>query len=220
MNKLRLTLEIIGCLFLGMVFVIIVLAMLNTGKEPHWTEKEIPDQTERPFSVNVTSIKEGLPVATAEVQKWEKNIVLTGINVSLAGKEAVKSRKGGVSYRYHVVNSDSRGYAVVRCYVVLDMQKQAITSMYVRSDPRERTTRNGYVPEELTTYLDIDEILDVLESSKAFTYYDDFSVIISINRGTSSIIVNGELGVGEGFYINNSTKQLVSSGKFFIPTPE
>lgn len=213
MNKLHLVLKVIGCL----VIVITVFAILNMEKIKYG-----PDRTERTFFVTVASIKEGSAVTTAEIQKLEKNAVVTlrGVSVHLEGIEAVKSRKGIIIYEYDVVNSDSSGYGRLGYEVELDMKKQAITSIDKKTDPRSRGEK-GYTPlKELTGYLDIDETLDTLESNKTFIYPDDPIVTIHIDREKNSITVDSELGVKERFYVNNSTKQIVSPGKFFTPTPK
>ncbi|MDL2281449.1 hypothetical protein LJC10_06315, partial [Selenomonadales bacterium OttesenSCG-928-I06] len=217
----RLGTKIMGCLFFGIVIMLTVSAVLHTvsKKEPHWTDTRIVDRTEKPFSITVTSVREGLPVATAEAQKWREDVVLTGVSAFLEGAEAVKSRKGIIIYSYVAVNNDTVGSSRAYCDIELDIKKQAIIGMYTNRgfSPVSGIKRGSDSSEELIGYLDIDEILDALESSEMFVYSDDPIVTIRMGWEKSVVVVNNELGVGEGFYINNSTKQIVGIGKLATP---
>jgi len=200
-------------LLLGVVIVLAGYIAFLFIRGPHWTLQAIDDRAEKPLPVVVSSVKEGLPVATALAQKWRQDAVLSGISVFLKGREAVKSRKGEIVYDYYAVNNDSWGHPEGTCEVTVDMMKQAITRIQVRGDPR-----GGNAPVSLDWSLEITDIFEIIESSKEFTYSDNPLVIIHQGARRCSVTVGSAPDAWGAerveFIINDSTRHIESVRKF------
>jgi len=213
LKKWRLASQIIGLLLMVTVIVLAGWIAFLYIRGPHWTLQEIDDRTARPLPITISSVKEGLPVATALAQKWRQDAVLSGITVYLKGAEAIKGRKGEIAYDYYAVNNDSWGHPEGICEVTVDMMKQAITRIQVRGDPR-----GGNVPMSLDWSLEIADIFEIIESSKTFTYSDNPMVIIHPGTRRCSVTVGSAPDAWGAerveFIINNSTKQIESVRQF------
>lgn len=119
------------CLIFGILISIVILYVLVNifGNELHWSAQGgIRDYQAVQLDFPVKSIAEGEKVALAKASKLMKNAKLSSVHLGFDSVEDLKNSLGRVSYSYIAENEYFFGPDEFRCFITIDISKQAITS--------------------------------------------------------------------------------------------
>lgn len=117
------------------------------------------DRTEVKLQKPIRSVKDGLNVAEERARKWNKNLKISTIHVSLDGKEQIEKRKGIISYWFSADGFGLFRNEMISCRVDVDMEKSAI----IEFNAYGQYPRTGWESQDITKCkIDINDVMNIV----------------------------------------------------------